>query len=706
LSSFTTEARAAGIRPAQLRVALPVLFGVTILSSACLLFLVQPLASKLILPWFGGSAAVWITCMLFFQAGLLLGYLYAHGISQYVGAKRQGVVHSALLIISLAALPILPNAAWQPAPGEDPTWRVLGVLATSVGLPYLLLSSTSPLLQSWYAGINNRSLPYRYFALSNGGSLVALLTYPILVEPHLSGHQQAWFWSIAFALFATLCVGAAVVASVLPRQIGNDVLSIRREADAIVRARMLLWLGLAGCASTLLLTVTNLLTQNIAPMPLLWVLPLGIYLLTFILCFESDRWYKRFIFLPLMLPALGALAAGAGPLNTEQPISLELPLLSGALFVCCMACHGELARLRPGAAHLTAFYLCLSAGGALGGLLVALFAPHFFSAMYEYPIAFVCCAVLFLIVLWRQRRYWRQPKVALSLWLAGAAATVLLATYTCRETWREIKNAKLLARNFYGALRVNEFVSKNQRVRELSHGTITHGIQFVSPNLRRLPTTYYAHSSGIGLTWRVLARTGPLKIGVIGLGTGTLAAYGRVGDEFRFYEINPLIVQIARQQFSYLSDCPAHVDVVLGDARLSLAREPSQQFDILVIDAFSGDAIPVHLLTREAFSIYWRHLKPGGVLAVHVSNHYLDLSPVVLLNAKEFRKQVRQVDDDDDDAQQVFASSYDLVTSRPNFFSDPLFRGQLIHINVPSGLREWTDDYSNLWQVLKLKDDN
>ncbi len=466
--------------------------------------------------------------------------------------------------------------------------------------------------------------------------------------------------------------------------------------------QIFLWLSLPACASTLLLTVTNLLTQNIAPMPLLWVLPLSIYLLTFILCFESDRWYSRFIFLPVVLPALGCLAAVAGPLENEV-IAIVVPLVSVALFICCMACHGELARLRPPAAQLTTFYLCLSAGGALGGLFVALLAPHVFQAMYEYDISFVACAALLLFVLWRERRKWRNPNIALSLWLAALAGTIVLTGYVCRETWRDVQFAKLLARNFYGAVRVDDLVDHNKKIRELSHGTIIHGIQFLNPKLSHQPTTYYARDSGAGLTWRALEGTGPLRMGVVGLGAGTLAAYGRAGDTLRFYDINPLIVEIANRQFTYLADCPAHIDVVLGDARLSMSREPSQQFDILVIDAFSGDAIPVHLLTREAFQIYWRHLKPDGVLAVHVSNHYLNLAPVVMLAARHFGKQAWEIENDDDDAKEIYSSSYVLVTSRPHFFDNGLFKGQLSRIDVPPHLRPWTDDYSNLWNVLTFR---
>jgi len=637
--------------------------------------------------------------MLFFQAGLLLGYLYAHALTRLFSIKRQAVFHTVLLSASLFLLPIFPNSRWQPAPGEDPTWRVFAVLAAAVGLPYIMLSATSPLLQSWYSRTQSGALPYRYFALSNAGSLVALIGYPIWIEPYLTGHQQTWGWSAAFALFVLCCVVTALYAARAP--VRAETLA-REPKSRLSRAQVLLWLALPACASALLLTVTNLLTQNVAPMPLLWVLPLGVYLLTFIFCFESSRWYSRMLFLPLVLPALACLVAVTGPLDNDR-ITVQVPLLSTALFVCCMACHGELARLKPGAHHLTAFYLFLSAGGVMGGIFVALFAPHFFPSMYENPITFVGCAALLLCVLWRERAAWRSPNLGFALWMFALSASFLFAVYVAKRTWMEARSSRLMVRNFYGALRVNDEKSGIHMARDLMHGTITHGIQFLDPVLRHFPTTYYAHNSGIGLTWRVLARSGPLRMGVVGLGAGTLAAYGRGGDVLRFYDINPLVIDIAKNQFTYVYDCAAHVDIVLGDARLSLAREPNQQFDILVIDAFSGDSIPVHLLTREAFAIYWRHLKPNGVLAVHVSNRYLNLSPVVMLAAKESGKRVFEVDNDDDDNREIYGANYVLVTSRPNFFDQPEFRGRLLAINVPTNLRTWTDDYSNLWQVLTYK---
>ncbi len=647
--------------------------------------------------------------MLFFQVALLVGYLYAHVLTSRLPLYRQTVVHALLLLLSIAVLPILPNAMWQPKPGQDPTWKVFAVLATAVGLPYILLSSTSPLLQTWYAERKSGGLPYRYFALSNAGSLAALLLYPIALEPALKGHNQAWFWSAAYFLFALLCIVAASLVSRTPVALepASDVPDT--SPDALPRSLVALWVALAACASTLLLTVTNLLTQNIAPMPLLWVVPLSIYLFTFILCFESSRWYQRWLFLPALPFALWWLASHTETIETPEVLKV-VPLICASLFVCCMVCHGELARLKPAVGRLTSFYLSLAVGGALGGVFVALIAPHLFSAVYEYPISYIACALLVLYIFHREKdKRWSGKlthQIAESLWLLGCVAIVLLTIYAGKELYDEFHNSVAKGRNFYGTLLVEDYKDDEHSVRQLSHGTITHGVQLQDANFRQVPTTYYGRESGAGLTWRVLEK-GPsaIKLGVVGLGAGTMAAYGRGGDIVRFYDLNPLVVNFAHKYFTFLSDSPAHIDVVLGDARLSMAHEPSQEFDMLVIDAFAGDAVPVHLLTREAFNIYWRHLKPDGVLAVHISNQYLNLAPIVLLDAKARHFPAYQVDNDTDDSLSVDAASYILVSKRDGFFQDPLFEGRLKTVAIPNGLKPWTDDFTSLWPILRIGPD-
>ncbi len=677
------------------------LFALTIFTSAFLLFQVQPLIAKLILPWFGGSAAVWTTCMLFFQIALLLGYLYAHVTSRVLAPKQQAWLHIALLAVSVACLPILPSAWWKPSGMDDPLWRILGLLAATIGLPYFLISSTSPLLQSWLARTSSGVVPYRLFALSNLGSMLALLSYPVVVEPTLSNSEQAWTWSAGYVLFVVLC-------GLVAYRSRNSPLVIAAEDDPDTARPKLrdnfLWLALAASASALLLAVTNHLSQNVASIPFLWILPLALYLLSFILCFESSVWYQRAVFLPLFALSIGAMAYELSHGAPDATFRKQIALFATALFVCCMVCHGELARLKPSAKHLTGFYLMTSIGGAIGGLFVAFIAPRVFNALYEFPISLFFCALIVLIVYYREEPFgaaWRSPRQL--AWALAFAGVVALAIYNTRNARYEVSDAVTLARNFYGALRVNDSpkTTDQDATRELTHGTINHGEQFLDPKRRREPTTYYGPSSGIGMVLRDLANGGPIRVGVVGLGTGTIAAYGRKGDTYRYYEINPLVIGIARRYFYYLSDTPATVQIALGDARLSLEREQPENFDVLAVDAFSSDSIPVHLLTREAFALYLRHLKPDGILAIHVSNRYLDLAPVVNQEAEAQHKPVLVIDSDADEAADTSEASWVLVSSRPGYWDKPYFKDASTPVPQTRKLRMWTDDYSNLWQILK-----
>lgn len=662
-------------------------YALTIFLSAFLLFQIQPLIAKTILPWFGGSAAVWAACMLFFQIALLLGYLYSHWSIGHFTPRQQAIAHISLLGLSLLALPVIPSAWWKPVGAGEPLLRICGLLAATIGLPYLLLSATSPLLQAWYSRDDRGMLPYRFFALSNAGSLLGLLSYPVLVEPYLTTRQQAWVWSVCYLAFLGFCGWTAF---------GSREGRIADRADfrpAPAWTLRLLWLSLAAAASALLLAITNHMSQNVAAIPFLWVLPLALYLLSFILCFESSRWYRRQVFLGLFAVAIGSMAYAIADKAIIGEIRVAIPLFAACLFVCCVVCHGELARLKPAPGQLTSFYLMCSLGGAAGGLFVAWFAPSVFNALYEFPIAIAACALLILYVTRR-----RDP-----IWFACAALSCVLVFYLAKGSYDVVKGARVLARNFYGVLRVNDSAGSGSvpPTRQLTHGTINHGEQFLEAKSRRQPTTYYGFTSGVGLAIRELQGDDPMNVGVVGLGTGTLASYGRPGDYYHIYEINPIVLQIARRDFFFLHDCPARLDIALGDARLSLEREPDRHFDVLAIDAFSGDSIPVHLLTREAFALYWRHLKPEGVLAVHVSNKFLDLAPVVQMGANSVGKQARLVDNDESESEVIFSSDWVLVTSRPGFFDTPLLRGHGAAIADRPGLRPWTDDYSNLWQILK-----
>jgi SAM-dependent methyltransferase len=677
------------------------LFALTIFTSAFLLFQVQPLIAKLILPWFGGSAAVWTTCMLFFQIALLLGYLYAHVASRRLPPRRQAWLHIALLAVSLLCLPILPSPWWKPSGSDDPLWRILGLLAATIGLPYFLISSTSPLLQSWLARTRSGAVPYRLFALSNFGSMLALLSYPILVEPNLTNGEQAWSWSAGYTLFVLLCGFVAFRSrTARPVEAHEDF----EDAPAPALRDNLLWLGLAASASALLLAVTNHLSQNVASIPFLWILPLTLYLLSFILCFESSIWYQRAVFLPMFAIALAAMAYELSGSAPEATFRKQIAIFAAALFIACMVCHGELARLKPASKHLTGFYLMTSIGGAIGGLFVAFIAPRVFNAQYEFPISIFCCALAVLIVYYREEPF----RVAIKsprqiLWALAFFATVYLAVYNTKNARYEVSGAVVLVRNFYGALRVNDTVktAEQDATRELTHGTINHGEQFLDAKRRHEPTTYYGPASGIGMVLRDLSTGGPIKVGVVGLGTGTIAAYGRAGDTYRYYEINPLVITIAQRDFTYLSDTPAKVEIALGDARLSLEREQPENFDVLAVDAFSSDSIPVHLLTREAFALYLRHLKPDGILAIHVSNRYLDLAPVVNQEAAAQNKPVLLIDSDSDEAADTSEASWVLVSSRADYWEKPYFKNASTPIPKRAKLRMWTDDYSNLWQILK-----
>jgi SAM-dependent methyltransferase len=677
-----------------------ILYALTIVVSAFLLFQVQPVIAKIILPWFGGSAAVWTVCLLFFQMALLMGYLYAHALVRYLKPRTQMLVHAGLLLGSALALPVYPNASWKPVGGADPTLRILGLLAVTVGLPYFLLSTTGPLLQAWYARRFRDAMPYRLYALSNAGSMFALVSYPVLFEPVFTTHQQAWMWSAAYGVFVVLC-GVTAIRS------GNGAAAeTSAEPEAVEKPpvkRYLIWLFLPAVASLLLLAITNHLSQNVAAIPFLWVLPLSIYLLTFILCFEGSGWYRRNPYLQLLAVALGSMAYALSVDSTGSvPIRVMVPLFAMGLFTCCMVCHGELARLKPDPRYLTHFYLMIAAGGALGGLTVGLIAPHLFNAIYEMPLGLVACAVLVLWVLRQDAelqwfRRWRQPAP-----IVAAVLTVALAVFIGLQIRDSVRASRVLVRNFYGALKVRDNGPATQldATRTLTNGTINHGEQFLNPARRDSPTTYYGPETGVGLAIREKGKSGAIRVGVIGLGTGTLAAYGRLGDYYRFYEINPLVLRLAHTEFSFLGDSKAKVDVAMGDARLSLERESPENFDVLAVDAFSSDSIPVHLLTFEAIKLYFRHLRPDGVLAVHISNRYLDLAPVLAGETRATGKIARVVDTDDDDTQDVFGATWVLLTSPASGFHGEELRNST-EIGSPRTVRLWTDDYSNLFRILK-----
>jgi spermidine synthase len=835
----------------------------TIFVSAFLLFQVQPMVSKMILPWFGGSPAVWSTCMLFFQIILLAGYGYAHVTSTWLSPRKQVILHGVLLLLAIISLPITPGDAWRPEDGKYPSLRILLVLTMSVGLPYFLVSSTGPLVQAWYARVYAGSSPYRLYALSNVGSLGALVSYPFFFEPKFTLPQQDAGWSWGFGLFALL---NGIMAAYLwkftdaahAEPVVEETPTATNNAKAVVPVETsfytkVIWVFLPALASVALLAITNHLSQDVAAVPFLWVLPLSLYLITFILCFDSDRWYQRWLFAPAamlsvlwfcflgMIPTLDTLceklnrritethaeqqkeldvaafpdaateleAPKKWPIPSEtldqgmnyladkvnflskQIIKRELlpkfeydglshdPTYQGIfyltfLFLGCMVCHGELARLKPSGRGLTEYYLMISAGGALGGVFVALICPRIFTWYMELPLSlagvFLVGGVTIALLVGSQLNVSRLLRFSLAAaglsavgaisgnslgqslsqwthleWLAWCVPLLLAAigsllawaiVATTQKEWQVFcgglgglfilaalfgvvingtvkkTDASQLAaeRSFYGALQVKNDSVLSPTYRWLTHGRISHGYQLLDEDKKNTPNSYYAPHSGIGVAIQQHPRAGKLRVGVVGLGTGTIAAYGQAGETYRFYEIDELVIRFSDQYFTYRQDTPAKTEVILGDARIQMERESPQQYDVIAVDAFSGDAIPVHLLTREAMEVYRKHLQPDGILAVHISNRYLDLLPVVRGMAEQAHMQLGRVDysptDEERTDYKMTESEWVLVSNNTEFWSREEVRSSLEPADDqdpehPPRTILWTDDYSNLFEIFQ-----
>lgn len=684
------------------------LYAVTILVSAFLLFQVQPLIARYILPWFGGSPAVWTTSMLFFQTLLLIGYSYAHWIISRLKVRFQVLVHIGLLAAALVQLPIIPNAAWQPDSASLPVWHVLFVLALSIGLPYLALASTSPLIQAWFSRANPGKSPYRLYALSNAGSLAGLLTFPFLFEPYLTRNTIAIIWSVAFGGYVILSAASAIWTWRKTNETpGEQITAPAKPGEAgpaPTWPQRLLWLFLAATAVIMLLAVTNQITQDVAVVPFLWVLPLAIYLLTFIIAFDAGRWYARQVFMVAVIPAIAAIIFTM-VFTLKLSIIIQVALYSVGLFVIAMVCHGELNRLKPASRYLTGFYLMISLGGALGGVFVALIAPVIFNAYLEMNVGLGLAVVLVLVV-----RYldsvpeqgerlvgWRRVAI-IGVVAALAGALLVIVQNNSRE------KPVYQSRNFYGVLTVqDQDQGTDLAQRMLIHGVITHGTQFLAPDKQDIPTTYYSEASGGGLALLTKQSDGPVRVGIVGLGAGTLAAYGQEGDAYRIYEINPEVLAIAERDFTYLADSDAEINVILGDARLSMEREPAQHFDVLILDAFSGDAVPAHLLTIEAFAVYLRHLEPDGVIAVHISNRFLDLKPVVDGAVDYYGMETVYIPSGDGSNSLAYAAEWMLVSADPAFLRLPEIAAAAQLFEGRSGVRLWTDDYTSLFPIIKFE---
>jgi len=755
-------------------------FAIAIFLSAFLLFQVQLLLGKQILPIFGGAPAVWTACILVFQLFFLAGYGYSHGLATRLAVRSQVILHCGLLAFSVVLLAFLsffrgtpiglgPN--WRPSSGADPTWTIAEFLILAIGLPFTLLSATSPLLQHWFSFAAPKISPYRLYALSNVGSLLGLVSYPFLIEPHFRVSTQSWAWAAGYCLFLVCCFvcarnAARSIPAIPPKQSSPSNSAV--HASPVKWSLRLGWIALAACASVLLLATTTLISQDIAVSPFLWVLELSLYLLSFILCFESDRWFRREIYFPLFAVAVGFVILVSLP-NAQYSFLAQLAAYSAVLFTGCMVCHGEAALSRPGKESLTLFYFCIATGGAVGGIIVSLIAPAMFPNYWEYPLGVLgCIAVLLSVSSQDQSSWWYTGRASLAIFIL--AGVVLLAPSVVAPVWpkaphlpqslhflaaailfcaaifkyalerrdpRKVPATSLVraasrialallaaglmipqkaalyhvvatSRNFYGVLSI--FNVEKENYLALRYGNTLHGFQYQDPQRARLATGYYGPGSGANLIITNSPQH-PMRVGIVGMGVGTLAALAQPGDVFRFYEINADVYRMSSSvhpYFTYLRDSPGRIEVVLGDARVSLEQEARQgefqKFDVLVLDAFSSDAIPMHLLTREAFAVYQQHLRsPQSAIAIHISNQTLNLRPVLAGIAQEFNLHAVRV--------------YPLLPTGPFSQSDwlllsadpaPLSRPEILQHSEPFPAKTqpilWTDDYCGLLHVIRWRD--
>ncbi len=691
-------------------------YALSIFLSAFLLFQIQPLISKALLPWFGGASSLWTAAMLFFQILLTGGYAYANWLVRLRSTKKQSLVHLALLAVSVALIaalwvlwpsPITPAGSLKPVESAHPIAHLFFLLTISVGLPFFVLSTNSPLTQAWFSRKFPGRSPYWLYALSNTGSLLGLVAFPFVFEPLFSSRWQGWIWAGCYLFFVLLAAFNALQALRNKSSIANDLEKpIEQETTRLKKSTQTLWILFSACASILLLAVTSQITQEVAAIPFLWVIPLALYLLTFVLTFSEKGWYNRKVFTALLLIAtIGCILVIFNPLIH---FILQIVIFNFFLFVAVMICNGELYALRPQSARLTRFYLMGSIGGALGGLFVNLVAPVLFKGYWELYIGLAFVWIL-LSLAWPHKKEQSQSRVGL---LVGAMADVIVML--CIYFIISSSGGNLFVkRNFYGVVKVhqNEIGASQQPANVLVHGTTMHGFQFIDPVLRNTPTSYYSKDSGVGLAILNDPHYGKgMQVGVLGLGAGTLAAYSQPGDDYRFYEINPVMIDLANGlngYFSFLKDSPAAVTVVPGDARLSLENELASgmqhNFDLLVLDTFSSDSIPVHLVTREAFEVYLQTLAPDGLIAAHISNSRLDLRPVFWQLAKIYHLEMAVIQTPADKTDPASAQSiWVLLTRNGELLQNPALENQMDSLTgFRHDIRLWTDDYSNLIQLLR-----
>ncbi len=676
-------------------------FAATTLLSAFLVFQVQPIISKCVLPWFGGTPAVWTTCMLFFQLLLFGGYLYAHLLRSICPPVGQAVIHLTLLSAAALSLPIEPADAWKPAGNESPTLYLLWMLACHVGLPYFVLSSTGPLIQAWLSFQDNSERVYRLYALSNAGSLFALLSYPFLFEPVLSVSAQSVLWSLLFCLFVLVqgFVAIQLLRQPAPKAADEPSACGDSTGSRVSPLQRTGWLVLPALASVMLLVVTNHVCQDIAVVPFLWVLPLSLYLASFIVCFNSPAWYQ-----PKPIAAVTLLALILIQGKTLLPGSIQLVAEACCYMVmllgACLLCHGEVARLKPGTDKLTQYYAMLSGGGALGGIIVAIICPLLLNNHAELPF-FVSLVTALTFLLFFACKTWRNTEYD---WAAAArlkyGAVVLMIAPVLTMAFVSKNRTIASQRNFFGVLNVRE----KPLGTVLVHGSTLHGMQRHAPHQSQ-PTTYYGYESGVGRVIEGLqAERDALRIGIVGLGCGVLTSYGRPNDQFDLIEINPAVVDIAERYFTFMRDCPSELNRHLGDGRLVLERMHDARFDLLVLDAFSSDAIPAHLLTRESMRLYKNRLADGGVLAIHTSNNHLELSPLVHRLSHDAGLASRKIEGIGDPNLGTTHSTWMIIAGKghPIFEIESLAEARAA---TEAELRDaplWTDQHHNLVSVLRL----
>ncbi len=734
------------------------LYALTIFCSAYLLFLVQPMVGKMVLPYLGGTPAVWNTCMVFFQALLLAGYAYVHGSVKWFGVRKQATFHLLLMLAPLLVLPITINTQSVPTDIDNPIGWLLLRLLLGVGLPFFVISTSAPLLQMWFAETDHRSAkdPYFLYAASNFGSMIALLGYPIFVEPAFALDDQRILWKYGYMLLVALAIGCAVIMwrsrpaqTLEPNAVAPDNEEPKRVSEPLTAWRQIRWVLLAFVPSSLMLGVTTHVTTEIAPVPLLWVVPLALYLFTFVLVFAKTQIPPhRFVLkiLPIFIVPTALMTV-----RNEAVLGLiPLPLHLATFFLVAMACHGEMAADRPTTDHLTKFYLLMSVGGVLGGLANSVVAPLLFNTLVEYPLVMVIAcfalatkpkpatidkrvaydvgyAVVFGVIVAAMLIYMLKNNTenarsfnpiavlipAALCWActrrpiryAFMVASMVAVSLICYEL--KTDRALYMGRNFYGTKRV--VIDADESVHTFIHGATIHGIQALADPLSRVPRTYFHPDGPVGDAFKLINRSaGAKEIGIIGLGVGSMASpiYAKEHGSFTFYEIDPAVARIAKnpEYFTFLQDCPAQTKVVLGDGRLTLANAPDSHYDAIFLDAFSSDAVPTHLLTREAIQLYESKLTDGGILVFNMSNRYLDLAPLLATLAHDTGFECVKREDNVPPEVQVktgrLSSRFMIMSQDKNTIRLLKAFGKWEDGNVDEDHRIWTDKYTNVFQLL------